>query len=398
MKVVHLSTIDYGGAYKAAERISESMKMCGVDSRLLVRTKIHQDSACDEIFNNPLEKIVSKVKNVENLLLSKGDVISDYFGTDITQNLLVSRANVIILHWVNSFISYHNVEQLRKLNKKVIWVMHDMWLFTGGCHSDRYCGNYKSGCGECPLIMSNKKNDISRKNFKRKIEMMNKVEVSLVAPSRWLVDCARVSSITKKKKIYCIHNPINGDVFFPKEDKTSLKNKYRLPMSRKIVLFGAMKANNDVNKGMWYLIEALKQLPRAEYAVVIFGNSSSFNLADIDLEANCLGVINDENMLSDIYNCADVFVAPSMQESFGYTICEALSCGIPVVAFPVGGIIDQIEHKVNGYLAEFQNAEDIVRGIEWAINRSEYPIKNLNRLNNNYMEIGQQYIKLCETY
>ena len=138
MKAVHFCTTDFGGAYKAALRINEAMNLCGADSRLYVRTKFNSGSTCEEVIDTPLKSLVSKSKNVLNLMLSKGEVITDAFGTDITRLEAVKNADTVILHWVNSFVSCNTVKKLASM-KPVIWVMHDMWPYTGGCHYDYGC-------------------------------------------------------------------------------------------------------------------------------------------------------------------------------------------------------------------------------------------------------------------
>lgn len=392
MRVVHLSTTDFGGAYKAAVRISKSMETVGVDSKVLVRTKTRIDTEGIEVINTPLKKLISKTKNVGNLLLSEGEVISDYFGTDVSKNQYVKNADVVFLHWVNSFVSYHDVEKLMKLNKKIIWVMHDMWLFTGGCHYDQYCGKYEVGCGNCPMLKNRKNKDISYKNFIRKKQMLNSGDIFLVGPSKWLVSCAKKSNIINQKRVFCIANPIDNKIFYFKNNKIKLREKFNLPNNKKIILFGAMKADYNENKGIRYLEEALKLLPKQKFMVVVFGNEDK-KRKEYAIPTYYIGKIQEEDILSDLYNCADVFVAPSMQEAFGYTVCEALSCGTPVVAFPVGGILDQVQHLKNGYLAKFKNIEDIANGIEWAVRQ---PCDaNGNLLNNNFENIGKEYINIC---
>ena len=230
MKVIHFSTTDCGGAFKAAYRISKSMQQAGVDSKVFVRTGKPDIDEVQEIIDTPAKKLISRSKNLINLCLSKGDVISDHFGTDITKLDIVREADVIFLHWVNSFVSYSCVEKLLSMNKKIIWVMHDMWLFTGGCHCDNYCGRYETQCGKCPLINSNKVNDISRKNFLRKIKMLSVRDMKLVAPSRWIAECAGKSLITKHDEIKVIPNPVDYQVFHPLEGARPSKTK-------KVILF-----------------------------------------------------------------------------------------------------------------------------------------------------------------
>lgn len=398
MKVVHLSTTDFGGAYKAAARISESMRQCGVDSKLLIRTKTRRDTEGIEIFTNPAQKLVSKMKNLVNLILSEGEVVSDYLGTNVSRHPLVKEADVVILHWVNSFISYKNVEQLLRTGKPLIWVMHDMWLFTGGCHIDHYCGGYEHGCGKCPYInrKNPKENDISRRNLMRKIKMMDRGAVTLVAPSTWSADCAGYSEITKRQEIIKIPNPIDKKVFYKRADIRSIKEKYKIPINKKVILFGAMNSDKDRNKGMKYLNKALCKISEKEYVIVIFGNSGNVSLTNKKLEIICLGMIGQEEEMAQVYNCADVLVVPSMQESFGYTVCEALACEVPVVAFAVGGILDQIKHKENGYLVPLGEVGELTEGIKFCTKDDNSLLFGEHSIpDNNFSTIGKAYLDLC---
>ncbi len=392
MKVVHFSTTDFGGAYKAAERIHAAMNLCGAESRLLVRTKTRSDTAAEAYFDNGLQRFWSKVKNVGNLLLSRGEIISDYFGTNVSKHPLVQEADAIILHWVNSFIGYRNVEQLLRLGKPVIWVMHDMWLFTGGCHIDGYCGRYEYGCGKCPYLNSDKKNDISGRNFIRKRRMLYEGNIALVGPSKWITECAVKSGIVRGRKIEIISNPINTKIFFPRNNKDLLKKKYKLPTDKFLILFGAMKATEDRNKGFAVLQKVISGLDSEKYAVVVFGNTKEIHFTNTEMHVTGMGMIGEEDKLAEIYNCADVFAAPSMQESFGYTVCEALACGVPVAGFDIGGMRDQIAHGVNGYLAERNNADDLLKGILYCIHTIQNGV-NL-RLENTFDRIGNQYCEL----
>lgn len=54
--------------------------------------------------------------------------------------------------------------------------------------------------------------------------------------------------------------------------------------------------------------------------------------------------------LANYYRSADVFVFPSKTDTFGIVMIEAMSCGVPVAAYPVQGPIDVVIQNVNGYL------------------------------------------------
>ena len=102
--------------------------------------------------------------------------------------------------------------------------------------------------------------------------------------------------------------------------------------------------------------------------------------------------MHDEVSLPLIYNSADIMIVPSLQENLANSIIESLSCGIPVVAFDVGGNSDMIEHKSNGYLAKAISPKDMVNGIEWVLRN--YVSKDLsnNARNKALKEFDQQLI------
>ena len=108
--------------------------------------------------------------------------------------------------------------------------------------------------------------------------------------------------------------------------------------------------------------------------------------------------VNEEEKLAELYSVADVMVVPSLQEVFGYTVCEAMACGTPVVAFSVGGILDQIEHKKNGYLAECRNVKSLAEGIEYCAQNTEELGKNAHRSAQRFSQefVGEKYKEYFE--
>lgn len=400
MKVIHITTIDIGGAYKAAMRLHEGLTRIGVQSDILLRTKTDENHVGDEVFSNKLSASISKAKNVWNLLRADGAIARDVLGTDISKNEKVREADVIILHWINSFLTAKEIRKLAALRKPILWFMHDMWLFTGGCHVGGECVRYESGCGNCPLVSRSGDKDISRINFQEKERLMREIRAVVAGPSQWIVDCAGRSGIVAGKKLVCMPNMLDTEVFYPMEDKPRLLSKYGFGEGRKAILFGAADTGTENRaKGFSYLQHALAELPREQYQLVVFGNAGSDMKLPQGFDVTLLGFISDERKLAEIYNCADVFVTPSLQESFGYTACEAMACGTPVVAFPVGGLKEQITHLENGYLAEFQNAQDIAKGIIYcAENREQLGVQaRKSAMRYSYENVAVKYLEFMKT-
>ena len=103
-------------------------------------------------------------------------------------------------------------------------------------------------------------------------------------------------------------------------------------------------------------------------SVLIFGSGYNKHIEDaIPFKTKFVGYLRDEYSVSLVYNAADVFIAPSLAETLSYVTMEALRCGTPVVGFNIGGIPDLINHKVNGYLANYRDSEDLANGIKFCI-------------------------------
>lgn len=389
MKVVHLTTTDLGGSYKAVERIHRGLQLNQVESKILLRTKHHADNIGDEVIHTPIQKLISRTKNVGNMILSRGEVHAEHFGTDMSKHPEVKSADVIILHWVNSFLGYHQVEKLVSLGKPVIWVAHDMWVFTGGCHCDRYCGRFAEGCGSCPLIAEKSHRDITAKNCIRKKNAFK--NITLVTPSKCYALWAKDSIIWKNHRVESIFNPIDYEMFRILENKEELRKQYGISSDKKVILFGSVGALSDQNKGIQNLLKALKNLPEHRYQLVVFGNKENERLVNSPMTTTYLGYIHKEAQMREIYNLADVFLAPSEQESFCYTVGEALACGIPAVGYRIGGIAEQITDRVNGYLAEYGRPEELAEGVRYC---TEHEMKRKDN-HNSLMEIGKKYKELC---
>lgn len=385
MKVTHITTIDTGGAYKAAARLHEGMLRCGVDSHILVRTKLNPDSKAEPVFKSIISENVSKAKNVLNMLKADGMISGDFLGTDLSRNPIILGADIVVLHWINSFLSPKELGRLFALHKPVVWIMHDMWLFTGGCHVDGYCGRYENGCGNCPQVKHKMPDDLSRKNFKIKEKLIKGMQGAIVGPSKWIAECASKSNILKGKTVYHIPNALNIDIFRGLRKKKELKEKYHLDINKKVLLFGAADAGTgNANKGFGYMREAMKRLRETEYQLAVFGNTDGIAEELKKEGVYLLGYIKEEKILAEIYNAVDIFVTPSLQESFGYTACEAMACGTPVTAFSVGGLRDQITHKETGYLAEMGDVDDLVEGIM-------YCSRNLDAMQERLATVSRRY-------
>jgi glycosyltransferase involved in cell wall biosynthesis len=302
---------------------------------------------------------------------------TDYFSPhwlpdNINAKVAQINPNIINLHWVSS--GYLQIETIAKFNKPIVWTLHDMWAFTGGCHYNQDCDRYTVSCGSCPQLGSSKDWDLSRWVWQRKAKAWKNLNLTIVALSSWLHKCASSSSLFKDLPIELIPNSLDTEIYRP-INKQVARELLRLPQDKQLVLFGAIKSTSDKRKGFHLLQPALQELSQSAWQgrleLVIFGASQPENQPDLGFKCHYLGTLNDDLSLALAYSAADVFVLPSIQDNLPNTIMEAISCGTPSVAFNIGGMPDMIEHEKNGYLAQPYKIEDLAQGIAWVLENEE---------------------------
>lgn len=259
--------------------------------------------------------------------------------------------DLLHVHWVgNSFL---RPETLQGIQCPIVWTLHDMWTLTGGCYYDGGCGRYTENCGKCPVLGSDLEGDLSRSVWQRKHRAWRDLNITLVAPSQWLANCARKSSLHRSRRVEVIPYGVSPATFRP-WPKAIAREMLRLPSSGEIILFGAVDTS-DPRKGFGYLQTALQQLPASSAPVnlVVFGGHfDASHLARANVRVHALGMLKDELSTALAYAAADVFVAPSLEDNLPNTVLESLMCGTPVLGFRIGGIPDVIRHEENGFLIE----------------------------------------------
>lgn len=401
LKIAHLVASDKGGAYRAAQRINNSLCLNGVESKIVVLIKSNPNTECSAVIYNGVKIFFLKVFRKISSLRLKQKGINGYFyenilGVNILKNKEIQEANVINIHWINDgMLSYKGIKKLCRSEKKIVWTMHDMFAFTAGCYYDNYCGNYEKYCNNCKLTELNPVKQEYINNIYQKKKSAYSLNMSFVGCSNWITECAKKSTLCSVNNIINIPNPIDTNVFKPIQ-KQDAYEEFRISyvIDKKTILFGAMSSTTDKRKGYQLLLEALKMIQdKKRYRLVVFGDSEYSNNID-GLECICIGNLNSDKKIIALYSLADVFIAPSIQENLSNTVLESLACGTPVVAFDIGGMSDMIAHKINGYLASPFDTKDLSNGIiEMAENKNRLQVECVKTVKQKFsMEtVGSQY-------
>ncbi len=412
LRVLHINSSDHsGGASRACTDIHNALVKQGIDSHILVQSGNPGSQRISNINVNLIEKIKTFVRITLDFLLIKllskegrGRFSIPFTGKNISKLKIFKDADIINLHWVNEgFLSLNSLKHIAASGKPVVWTLHDMWAFTGGCHYSLDCRKFETKCSSCPSLKFRSEDDISNKIFNRKLKIFEQFNVNIVTCSRWLSSETKKSALLKGKNVIAIPNTLKTEIYKPLE-KASVLRKLNLNVNYRYILFGTMTLK-DKRKGFDLFIECIKILSNSipdlthNLKLLVVGSDKNMKGVELPIETVFLGRIKDESEMADFYNAGCLFIAPSREDNLPNTVMESLSCGTPVIAFNIGGMPEMIDHKVNGYLAEPFNVNDLVDGIRWILGHPD--TKKISEAARakivkefNYSKVAESYLSL----
>lgn len=366
-----------GGASRAARRLEACLSVVdGIEVEYLAL--IDGDGA---LYGDAASWVRAATNRAPGYLFSKGQA---FFSTPILSSRKVvdyineSDCDIVNLHWINS--GAIGISDISKMNKPIVWSLHDMWPFTGGCHYDQNCKGYKSRCSTCCKVIGNALGTQLASSFFEKKEESYKKHQSLtfVGLSKWMAAEAASSSLSNLYKVVNLPNPIDTDIFH-EISRVKARERFGLPVEKQLVLFGSMSVD-DPRKGLKELMASIAFLRNDDVELVVFGASDSLESTIGNNKIHYVGSLGLDSDLAQLYSACDVMVVPSLQENLSNAIMESMSCSTPVVAFDIGGNPDLIDHKVNGYLATPLDVKDLAWGIEFILStQKSVPLRQAAR-------------------
>lgn len=382
IKVAQFCMQNFGGAGMAAARLHESLLNNDIESRLYVQNinklnpetfliSEHNNTLCNNKFISPewlafnavnqhaLSKYTNRPTGLEMFSVP-------WSSTDLSSISYLSDTNLINLHWISGTVSILDNIQFLK-NKKIVWTLHDMNPFTGGCHYASACDGYTRQCGKCPQLGSNFAKDLSNEIWRIKKEAYKNLDITIVSPSSWLAKCAKQSTLLGSFPVHVVPNSVPTSIFKPLSS-SNLKNSLNINPKNHVILFGADDIYNN-RKGFNLLIDSINtlKLTSRNITLCLFGKNANKLLHKFEYETVPLDQVESEYELASIYSMADITALPSIEDNLPNIILESFACGTPVVGFNTGGIPEAIDHKINGYVANKNDTNDFANGIIWAM-------------------------------
>ncbi len=394
MIVHHFSTYPHGGAAVAALRLHQSLQKQHTISRFFYSHaereatnesnetyRLELQSTPSRSWLNPMirQREKSRFRRItegySRHLLDRDPKLETYSAAEQLEGVKLEgfpiTADLIHLHWISYMADYPNFFTALPAEKPIVWTLHDMNPFTGGCHFNSGCTRFRNGCGSCPQLNSPNPHDLSARSFETKRNALRKHNLHIVAPSQWMLDQAKRSPLWPQQTLFSkINYGINVRQFHP-IDRILAKTQLGLDPAATVVGFGADNVANP-RKGFASLKLAIDRCARTENGLhgLVFGNGQ-IKVDELAFEKTTqLGFIDNVERQVLAYAACDFFVAPSLEDNQPQMIIEAMACGLPVIGFASGGIPEMIDDGIEGLLVDQGNVSGLAKAIEWlAVNR-----------------------------
>jgi glycosyltransferase involved in cell wall biosynthesis len=395
LNILHVNASDInGGAARAAYRIHRTLVEHGaghgLSSQMRVISQLSDDPTVisgpptgqSPIWRRLQPRLAQQARRgfrTGNTTLHSIAWPSTGLGAELQQRHHQGQADLVHLHWLGDRTL--SIEEIGRLPMPLVWTLHDQWAFCGAEHytspilpgetasrDERFAAGYSPASRPAHETGP----DLNRRTWLRKRRAWRR-PIHIVCPSHWLADCARRSTLMGDWPITVIPYPIDLTVWAPCE-QAQARALLGLPAERPLVLFGAMGGSADPRKGADLLLDALQRLrsqvsgtPLERLELVVFGQSRPAQPPDLGFPIHYSGHLNDDLSLRLLYAAADVFVIPSRQDNLPNTGLEAHACGTPVVAFATGGLVDVVDDRVTGALAQPFDPLSLAAAIRWVL-------------------------------
>lgn len=363
MKILHINTFANGGAAGAAIKVHYALLNQGVESKFLSLAGNTAATNIKEAYSSSIKSknlvqywkyLISKFHfRLCNIFHPKKEYeifTVPYSTFDLTAERLVKEADIIHLHWVAGYVDYPTF--FKRINKPIVWTLHDMNPFLGGFH---YQGDEQ--LNKSALL---KKLDNSIKVHKQKV-FEHKENITFICPSGWIKRVSENSNILSHLQHCHIPGAIDPALYAP-VDKQLARKELNLPPDSTILTFISDNANIR-RKGLEIFKQAICSLKEQKNIQPIVVIKVGHGVCDDIPDLVDMGRINDQEKMSMILSASDAMVLPSLEDNFPNVMLEANACGCPVIGFPVGGIQEFIIPSFNGVLAEEASATALKQAI-----------------------------------
>ena len=296
-------------------------------------------------------KLSERVHAIYSMLFDAQGLGSYYSTKRLARFLKKERPDIIHLHNIHGYYLNYPVlfEYIKEEQPQVVWTIHDSWAYTGHCvaYEPIACEKWKTGCNHCPIKHSYPYSlflDRSRQNYDRKKRAFTSAEKMTIVPVSDFLVRDMAQSFLGNYPFHRIYSGIDTSVFKPTE--SSIRKE--LGLEDKFVILGVASGWGKEGRMTGFL--KLRELLDNNYHIVLVGLTTE-QISNMPQGITGLPPTPNREELAKIYTMADVFLNPTLQDTFGLTSVEAQSCGTPSIVYRTGGAPETVD-ETTGIVVE----------------------------------------------
>ncbi len=357
MKNLQVSYFDLEGNRFNGHDLHLYLRERGIDSSQIVWSK-----SSDDIHTKNLPFDVEESRSLKHYfdtfeLNNSLQSVVYPFSYELLKHPGFLHADVVHYHLIHT--GYFSLTSLPLLSylKPTVYTIHDPWIITGHCIHSFDCNRFEDNCGNCPYLTTEfaLKRDTSSLNRMIKEIYLKSSHFEPVVASKWMHSLLKRSPIFKEREIHVIPFGVNNKVF-KVLNKTELRRKYDIQNDLVI----SFRSTLWKLKSLDLIKNTLARIPEPlakKITLLTFNDIGLIDELKSKFDVKEFGWINDEQQMAELYNCSDIFLMPSLAESFGMMTVEAMSCGNTVMVFRKTALEEIVDFGKCGIPVDYNDAE-----------------------------------------
>lgn len=295
----------------------------------------------------------------------------------LSQQVFYQQADIIHLHSIQwGYFNRHDLDKI-STEKKIIMTLHDDWIVSWNDQNNN--------------LFPYKKNF----QYNKRLEVLQPLPITYVWVSDWMSNKIKNDPIVWSNAIYTIYNGINTSIF-KETDKIQARNQLWLPLDKTISISIAWSGSKSNLKGLQYVKKLAKQYKSDSSVLFMTIWNHTYNSYENIIE---LPFISQQD-IALYFSAADIFLYPTLADSFGLVVAESLACWCPVITFNTWWVPEIITNKKGNYIAKYKDYDDLLQWFQWAIKQKNTISVSLDHkfsLHHMIQQYQELYLKLHNT-